>query len=362
MKKRRWYINSKLFSPLKLRDIEFRNRIFLSPMDMYCSEDGIPSDWHFVHYGTRAVGGAALLIQEATAVAPEGRISLGDLGIWSDKHADAFKHITSFVKAQGVVPGVQLAHAGRKASVTIPSFDDRPLTEQEGAWQTLGPSPVAFSASFLVPREMTPNELDEVVSQFATAAKRVLVAGYEVVEIHMAHGYLCHQFLSPLSNKRSDEYGGSFTNRVRLPLLVAEAVRKAWPENLPVFVRVSATDWVKGGWDLPQTIQFVRLLKDIGIDLIDCSTGGLVPDAKIPVGPGFQVPFAAAVRDEAKIPTAAVDCITESFQAEQIISTGMADAVLLGREMLRNPYWPFEASRKLRADLAWPSQYLRSKP
>jgi len=353
---------SKLFSPLKLRDIEFRNRIFLPPMDMFCGEDGIPSDWHFVHYGTRAVGGAALLIQEATAVAPEGRISLGDLGIWSDKHAEAFKRITAFVKAQGAVPGVQLAHAGRKASVTIPSLGDRPLTEQEGAWQTLGPSPVAFAPSFPVPREMTPKELDEVVSQFSTAAKRALAAGYEVVEVHMAHGYLLHQFLSPLSNKRSDEYGGSLANRARLPLRVAEAVRNTWPKNLPVFVRVSATDWVEGGWDLPQTIKFARLLKDIGIDLIDCSTGGLVSDAKIPAGPGFQTPFAAAVRNEAKIPTAAVGCITDPFQAEQIISTGMADAVLLGREMLRNPYWPLEAARKLKADLAWPSQYLRGKP
>ena len=353
---------SKLFSALKLRDIEFRNRIFLSPMDMYSSEDGIPSDWHFVHYGTRAVGGAALLIQEATAVAPEGRITLGDLGIWSDKHAEAFKRITAFVKAQGAVPGVQLAHAGRKASVTIAWLGgDRPLTEQEGAWQTLGASPVAFAPSCPVPREMTPEELDEVVSQFATAAKRALVAGYEVVEVHMAHGYLCHQFLSPLSNKRSDEYGGSLINRARLPLRVAEAVRNAWPENLPVFVRVSATDWVEGGWDLPQTIQFAHLLKNIGIDLIDCSTGGLVSDAKIPAGPGFQTPFSAAVRNEVKIPTAAVGCITEPFQAEQIVSTGIADAVLLGREMLRNPYWPLEAARELRADLAWPSQYLRGK-
>ena len=323
---------SKLFSPLKLRDIEFRNRIFLSPMDMFCGEDGIPSDWHFVHYGTRAVGGAALLIQEATAVAPEGRISLGDLGIWSDKHAEAFKRITAFVKAQGAVPGVQLAHAGRKASVTIPSLGDRPLTEQEGAWQILGPSPVAFAPSFPVPREMTPKELDEVVSQFATAAKRALAAGYEVVEVHMAHGYLLHQFLSPLSNKRSDEYGGSLANRARLPLRVAEAVRNTWPKNLPVFVRVSATDWVEGGWDLPQTIKFARLLKDIGIDLIDCSTGGLVSDAKIPAGPGFQTPFAAAVRNEAKIPTAAVGCITDPFQAEQIISTGMADAFYLAEK------------------------------
>jgi 2,4-dienoyl-CoA reductase-like NADH-dependent reductase (Old Yellow Enzyme family) len=354
---------SQLFSPFKIRNIEFRNRIFLSPMDMYCGQDGIPSDWHLVHYGARAVGGAALIIQEATAVAPEGRISLGDLGMWSDRHAEAFRRITAFVKAQGAVSGVQLAHAGRKASVTIPWVGgDRPLTEQEGAWPPSGPSPKAFAPSFAVPREMTAKDLDNVVSQFAQAARHALVAGYEVVEIHMAHGYLCHQFLSPLSNQRSDEYGGSFVNRTRLPLRVAEAVRKVWPEKLPVFVRVSATDWVEGGWDLPQTIQFVRLLKDVGIDLIDCSTGGLVSDAQIPAGPGFQTPFAAAVRHEAKIPVAAVGYITEPFQAEQIISTGIADAVLLGREMLRNPYWPLEAARALRADPAWPSQYLRGKP
>jgi 2,4-dienoyl-CoA reductase-like NADH-dependent reductase (Old Yellow Enzyme family) len=353
---------SKLFSPLQIRDIELRNRIFLPPMDMFCSENGMPSDWHFVHYGTRAVGGAALLIQEATAVSPEGRISLGDLGIWSDKQAEAFKRITAFIKEQGAVPGVQLAHAGRKASVTCPWAGDRPLTAGEGAWQPLGPSPLAFAPSYPVPRELNPDETDEIVSQFASAAKRALVAGYEVVEIHMAHGYLCHQFLSPLSNTRGDEFGGSFANRVRLPLRVAEAVRNVWPDHLPVFVRISATDWVEGGWDLQQSIQLAHLLKEIGIDLIDCSTGGLVPDAKIPVGPGFQTQFATAVRNEAKILTAAVGCITEPFQAEQIIRTGIADAVLLGREMLRNPYWPLEAARKLRVDVAWPSQYLRGKP
>lgn len=350
-----------LFSPLKLREVEFRNRIFLSPMDTYSGGNGMPSDWHFIHYGTRAIGGTALLIQEATAIAPEGRITLGDLGIWSDKHTEAFKRITAFIKAQGCVPGVQLAHAGRKASVAVPWLGDKPLNEHEGAWQTIGPSPVAFSPSFPVPREMTSKEIDEVVSQFAAAAKRASAAGFEVVEIHMAHGYLCHQFLSSLSNKRNDEYGGSFINRTRLPLRVAEAVRKAWPENLPVLVRVSATDWVEGGWDLPQTIQFVRLLKDIGIDMIDCSTGALVSDAKIPAGPGFQTPFAVVVRNEAKIPTAAVGYITEPFQAEQIVRTGIADAVLLGRELLRNPYWPLEAAKRLRADIVWPLQYLASK-
>jgi len=353
---------SLLFSPLKIRGIEFKNRIFLPPMDMFCSEGGFPSDWHFIHYGTRAMGGASLLIQEATAVSPQGRISPGCLGIWSDEHADAFKRITAFVKAQGAVAGVQLAHAGRKASVALPAFGDRPLTEQEGAWQIIGPSPIAFAPGYPVPKEMSPQDMEEVVGQFAAAAKRALSAGFDVVEVHMAHGYLCHQFLSPLSNQRSDEYGGSFENRARFPLRVAEVVRKAWPEDLPVFVRVSATDWVEGGWDLPQTVRLARMLKDIGVDLIDCSTGGLVSDARIPAGPGFQTPFAAAVRNEAGILTAAVGLITEPFQAEQIIRTSMADAVLVGRELLRNPYWPLYAAKALGVDMAWPAQYLRAKP
>ncbi len=353
---------SRLFSPFKLRGIEFKNRIFLPPMDMFCGEGGFPSDWHFVHYGARAVGGAALLIQEATAVSPEGRISRGDLGIWSDAHAESFRRITAFIKEQGAVPGVQLAHAGRKGSVALPHLGDRPLTKEEGAWQIVGPSPLAFAPGYPAPKELTPGELDGVAAEFAAAAKRALAAGFEVVEVHMAHGYLCHQFLSPLSNRRADEYGGSLENRARFPMMVARAVRCAWPDNLPVFVRVSATDWVEGGWDLPQTVELARMLKDTGIDLIDCSTGGLVPDARIPAGPGFQTPFAAAVRKEAGIPTAAVGLITEPFQAEQIVRTDIADAVLMGRELLRNPYWPLQAARELGIDLPWQSQYLRGKP
>ncbi len=355
-------MRSKLFSPLTLRDVVFKNRIFLSPMDQFSSQDGMPSDWHFVHYGSRAVGGAALLIVEATAVAPEGRISSGDLGIWSDAHADAFRRITEFVKKQGAVPGVQLAHAGRKASTAIPWTGEGPLTKEEGGWQTLAPSPLPFATSYPVPREMTRKDIDELVQQFASAAKRCLDAGFEVIEIHMAHGYLCHQFLSPLSNHRIDEYGGSLANRIKAPLRVAEAVRKSWPDNLPVFVRVSATDWVEGGWDLPQTIQFSRWLKEIGIDLIDCSSGGLLPDAVIPAGPGFQTSFATAVRNEANIATGAVGLITTPFQAEQIVATGLADAVLLGRELLRNPYWPLHAAQILKSDASWPIQYLRGKP
>lgn len=354
---------SRLFSPLKIRGVEFKNRIFMPPMDMFCADDGMFSDWHFVHYATRAVGGAALLIQEATAVSPEGRISPGDLGIWSDKHAKAFKRINDFVKGQGAVPGIQLAHAGRKASVAVPWKDgDRPLMEQEGAWETMGPSPVPFGPNFPAPREMSKHDIDEVVAQFAAAARRAAAAGYDIAEIHMAHGYLCHQFLSPLSNKRGDDYGGSFDNRIRMPLAVAQTVRDVWPDHLPVFVRVSATDWVEGGWDLQQTIAFARRLKAVGIDLIDCSTGGAVPDAKVPAGPGFQTPFATAVRNEVKMPTAAVGFITEPFQAEQIIASGYADAVLLGRELLRNPYWPLQAAKALKFDVPWPSPYLRGKP
>jgi 2,4-dienoyl-CoA reductase-like NADH-dependent reductase (Old Yellow Enzyme family) len=353
---------SLLFTPLKLRSLEFKNRIFMPPMDMFCSEGGFPSDWHFVHYGTRAMGGAALLIQEATAVAPEGRITPGCLGLWSDAHAESFKRMTAFIKEQGAVPGVQLAHAGRKASTALPRFGDRPLTKEEGAWQIIAPSALAFAPGYPAPKEMTPKEMEGVVAEFAAAAQRALAAGFEVVEVHMAHGYLCHQFLSPVSNKRTDEYGGSLENRTRFPLQVARAVRDIWPDNLPVFVRVSATDWVAGGWDLQQTVQLALMLKQMGIDLIDCSTGGLVSDAKIPAGPGFQVPFAAAVRKEANIPTAAVGLITSPYQAEQIVRTGIADAVLIGRELLRNPYWPLQAARELGFDIEWQAQYLRGKP
>jgi len=352
---------SVLFSPFRLREIEFKNRIFVSPMCQYSSQDGLPTDWHMVHLGSRAVGGSALVMVEATAISPEGRISPWDSGLWSVRHANAFQRITDFIKSQGAVPGIQLAHAGRKASVDVPWRGDRPLGEDEGGWQPIAPSPIPFSEGSPVPREMSGADMADVVSQFAAAAGRSLEAGFEVLEIHMAHGYLLHEFLSPLSNQRSDEYGGSFENRIRLPLMVAKAVRAFWPPRLPVFVRISCTDWVEGGWDLAQSIEFARNLKELGVDLIDCSSGALVPNAKIPAGPGFQVPFAESVRKGADIATGAVGFLTQPFQAEQIVATGQADAVLFAREMLRDPYWPLSAARALHADITWPEQYQRAK-
>jgi 2,4-dienoyl-CoA reductase-like NADH-dependent reductase (Old Yellow Enzyme family) len=351
----------KLFSGLTLRKLEFKNRIFVSPMCQYSCENGMATDWHLVHLGSRAVGGAALVMTEATAVSPEGRISPDDLGVWSDEHILPLKRITSFIKAQGAVPGIQLAHAGRKASTYAPWNGGKPVEKGSKAWQPIAPSPIPFADSYQTPLEMTQDKIDEVVSQFSTAVRRSVEAGFEVVEIHMAHGYLLHEFLSPLSNQRTDTYGGSFENRIRMPLQVAQAVRKQWPDDLPVFVRVSSTDWVEGGWDIAQTIKFAGKLRESGIDLIDCSSGGLVPYAVIPDGPGYQTPFAAAIRKEAGIPTGTVGLITEPFQAEQIIATGIADAVILGREELRDPYWPLHAARVLKADIPWPKQYVRAK-
>lgn len=350
---------SNLFSVFQLRDLTFKNRIFVSPMCQYSSLDGLPTDWHLVHLGSRAVGGAALLMVEATAVSPEGRISPGDSGIWSDEHARAFQPIAAFIKAQGAVPAIQLAHAGRKASTDAPWRGGKPIVG-EGSWQTIAPSAVPFG-NYPTPRAMTRQEIEETVAQFVSAAKRSLTAGFEVVEIHMAHGYLLHEFLSPLSNLRTDEFGGNLAGRVKLPLQVAEAVRRVWPAHLPVFVRISATDWVEGGWDLPQSIQLATWLKALGIDLIDCSSGGNVPGVKIPVGPNYQVPFATAIRKEAGIATGAVGLITEPLQAEQIITSHEADVVFLARAMLRDPYWPLHAAKELKADLAWPVQYERAK-
>jgi 2,4-dienoyl-CoA reductase-like NADH-dependent reductase (Old Yellow Enzyme family) len=352
---------SKLFSVLRLREVEFRNRIFVSPMCQYSSEDGMPNDWHFVHLGSRAIGGAALVMVEATAVSPEGRISPGDTGIWSDAHAEAFKRITAFIKSQGTVPGIQLAHAGRKASTDVPWRGGGFLREAEGGWQTLAPSPVPFREDETPPREMSPGDIEEVIAQFTDAARRSLAAGFEVVEIHMAHGYLLHEFLSPLSNQRSDEYGGSLEGRARFPLEVARAVRRAFPAGLPVFARISATDWVEGGWDLQQSIQLARWLKEAGVDLVDCSSGGVVPKVRIPAAPGYQTPFAASIRKEAGVATGAVGFITEPVQAEQIIAAGEADAVFLARAMLRDPYWALHAAKALQVDVAYPRQYERAK-
>lgn len=353
---------SKLFSRLKLRELEFKNRIFVSPMCQYSAQDGIANTWHLVHLGSRAVGGAGMVMVEAAAVVPEGRISPYDMGIWSDRHADALAPISRFIREQGAVPAIQLAHAGRKASTDAPWFSRGALAPENSGWQVLAPSAVPFSPGSPQPRELTMTELDGVVAAFVAAAKRSLAAGFEVVEIHMAHGYLLHEFLSPLSNRRNDNYGGSLENRARLPLRVARAVREVWPQNLPLFVRISATDWVEGGWDLEQSLRLCRWLKETGVDLIDCSSGGLTPDAKIPAGPGFQTPFASAIRQQTGIAVGAVGLITAAEQAEQIVTTGLADVVFLARELLRDPYWPLHAALKLGADVTWPVQYERAKP
>jgi 2,4-dienoyl-CoA reductase-like NADH-dependent reductase (Old Yellow Enzyme family) len=351
---------SKLFSVLRLRGLEFRNRVFVSPMCQYSSSEGLPNEWHMVHLGSRAVGGAALVCAEATAVSPEGRISPGDTGLWSDAHADAFRPIAAFIKSRGAAPAVQLAHAGRKASTDVPWRGGGPLTKAEGGWETLAPSALPFAQGHIVPREMSAADVDAVVAQFRDTAVRAHEAGFEVVELHMAHGYLLHEFLSPLSNRRTDEYGGSFENRVRFPLRVTEAVRDVWPERLPLFVRISATDWAEGGWDLEQSVEFSGRLRASGVDLVDCSSGGLVPGVKIPVGPGYQVQFAAAVRERAGIATGAVGMITEPQQAEEIIARGEADAVLLARAMLRDPYWTLHAAKALGVKADWPVQYGRA--
>ena len=350
-----------LFSPIKLRGLTIRNRIFVSPMCQYSARDGLANDWHMVHLGSRAVGGAGLVMVEATGVSAEGRISLGCTGLWSDAHAEALRPMAGFVRDQGAVAAIQLAHAGRKASTHVPWRGGGPLAPEEGAWQALAPSAVPFGPGFPAPHALTAAEIDTVVAQFADAARRALDAGFQVAEVHMAHGYLLHEFLSPLSNRREDEYGGTLENRMRLPLRVAETVRGLWPDDLPVFVRVSATDWVDGGWDLEQSIELSKRLKAMGIDFIDCSSGGLVPDAKIPAAPGFQVPFAAAIRREAGIATGAVGLITEPAQAERIVADGEADAVLMAREFLRDPYWPLHAAKTLGVDLEWPEQYQRAK-
>jgi len=352
---------ARLFTPLTLRGVTMRNRIFVSPMCQYSSRDGMPTDWHLVHLGSRAVGGAGLVIVEATAVSPEGRISPDDSGIWSDRHAEAFQPIARFIREQGAVPGIQLAHAGRKASTDLPWRGGAPLSPAERGWLPFAPSPLPFAPGHPVPRELAPDGLEQVEEQFRAAARRALIAGFQVAEIHMAHGYLLHEFLSPLSNHRTDQWGGSLENRLRFPLRVARSVRAIWPDELPLFVRISATDWVEGGWDLGQSIVLACRLREVGVDLVDCSAGFLTPDADIPFGPGYQTPFAAAVRREAGIATGAVGFITDPAQAEQIVATGQSDAVLLARQFLRDPYWPLHAARALGVDVPWPEQYERAK-
>ena len=353
---------SKLFSPIRLREVNIKNRIFMAPMCQYSADDGMPNEWHRTHYGARAAGGVGLVMVEATAVCPEGRITPYDLGLWSAQQAEAFLPITAFIKEQGATPAIQIAHAGRKAGCAQPWKGGKSISSQEGGWQPLAPSALAFSADSNMPKEMSQADIDKVVSQFADATKRALTAGFEVVEIHMAHGYLLHEFLSPLTNRRSDAYGGSFENRARLHLQVAQAVRELWPSDKPVMVRISATDWVEGGWDLAGSIELVKQLKSIGIDHVDVSTGGLVPDAVMPVAPGFQTPFAASLRKETGMSVSTVGLITDAKQAEAILAEGQADAVSIGRELLRNPYWPLQAASILGEDVTWPLQYQRAKP
>jgi 2,4-dienoyl-CoA reductase-like NADH-dependent reductase (Old Yellow Enzyme family) len=353
---------SSLFAPLKIRDITFRNRIAVSPMCEYSSYDGFANDWHLVHLGSRAVGGAGLVIAEATAVEARGRITPGDLGIWKDEHIERLARIAAFVKQQGAAPGIQIAHAGRKGSCHVPWDGGDPILEHAGGWQTVAPSPVPFRKTDSVPSELDTNDIHAIVGAFATAAGRALAAGFEIVEIHSAHGYLLHEFLSPLSNLRTDEYGGPFENRIRLLLEVTDAVRAVWPERLPLFVRISATDWKEGGWTIDDSVMLATRLRSKGVDLIDCSSGGLAVDAKVPAVPAYQTPFAERIRREADILTGAVGLITEPLQADGIIRSGQADMILLAREFLRDPYWPLHASRVLGVATEPPVQYSRAFP
>ncbi|TCZ75001.1 NADH:flavin oxidoreductase/NADH oxidase [Flaviaesturariibacter aridisoli] len=351
---------SLLFEPIVFRGLRLPNRIVVSPMCQYSSVDGFANDWHLVHLGSRAVGGAGLIICEATAVSPEGRISPDDLGIWSDAHIEGLKRITSFLETQGSVPGIQLAHAGRKASTSAPWKGGTAVSE--GGWTVVAPSAKAFRDDYPQPVALDAAGIRKVIGDFTAATQRARAAGYKVVEIHAAHGYLLHQFLSPLSNEREDEYGGSFDNRVRLLLEVTDAVRAAWPSDLPVFVRMSATDWTEGGWTPEDSVALARLLSELGVDLIDCSSGGNVPKAHIPVGPLYQVPFAEQIRRESGIRTGAVGMINSAAEAEGILQAGQADLVLIARQLLRDPYFPLHAAQELGDDLPWPLPYERAKP
>ncbi len=351
---------NRLFQPLTLRGLTLPNRIAASPMCQYQAVAGVAQDWHLVHYGGLAQGGAGLVLTEATAVVPEGRISPDDLGLWNDAQAEALGRVVRFITSQGAVPGVQLAHAGRKASNPAPWKGSGSLPPAAGGWVPVAPTALPFDAGWTVPTALDAAGLAGVVQAFVDASRRALAAGFQVAEIHAAHGYLLHQFLSPLTNRREDAYGGSFENRTRLLREVVAAVRDGWPERLPVFVRLSATDWVEGGWDLEQSVELAKALSDLGVDLVDCSSGGLVPRAEIPLGPGYQVPFAARLRAEGGLPTGAVGLITDPQQAEDILAQGSSDLVLLGRELLRNPRWPLAAAQALRAEIPWPASYARA--
>lgn len=353
---------SKLLSPLTIKDITFRNRIAISPMCQYSAVDGFANDWHLVHYGSRAIGGAGLIIQEATGVSPEGRISPGDLGIYKQEHIEKLKQITSFIHEYGAVAGIQLAHAGRKAGCAKPWDGGKQLKVNEGGWQTISASALAYNPEDNAPEELDLNGINKVIDDFKIAAQRSLQAGYKVVEIHAAHGYLIHQFLSPLSNHRTDNYGGSFENRIRLLLEIVKAVQSEWPENLPLFVRISATDWAEGGWNVDEAVQLSHILKQNGVDLIDCSSGGMVPYQKIVPGPGYQVALAEQIKKETGILSGAVGLITDALQAEEILEKDQADFILIARASLRDPYFALHAAHELGDDIEWPLQYMRAKP
>ena len=350
-----------LFDPISLGSLTLKNRVVVSPMCQYSSVDGFANDWHFVHLGSRAVGGAALVFTEANAVTADGRISPDDLGIWKDEHVEELGRIVRFVHAAGAAAGTQIAHAGRKGSTRRPWLGGGRIDPPEG-WKPAGPTIEPFSDAYPVPRALTVDEIAGIVRSFADAARRALDAGFDVVEIHAAHGYLVHEFLSPLSNRRTDGYGGTFDNRLRFCLEIVDAVRRVWPESRPLFVRISCTDWTEGGWDIEQAVELCRRLKSHGVNLVDCSSGGNVATATIPMGPGYQVPFAERIRRDAGISTGAVGLITTSSQADEIVREGRADCVFLARELLRDPYWPLRAARELGHLAAWPPQYLRAAP
>lgn len=352
---------SLLFSPYTIKSVSFRNRIVVSPMCQYSSIDGFANNWHLVHLGSRAVGGAGLIIQEATAVLPEGRISYADMGIWKDEHIEKLREINAFIHENGAVAGIQLAHAGRKASAETAWNGGRQIKEGENSWLPLAPSAIPFHEKDVIPKELSKVEIGVIIEAFKTAAKRSLEAGFKVLEIHAAHGYLIHEFYSPLSNKRTDEYGGSFENRIRFLLEIIEAVHQVWPGNLPLLVRISATDWVEEGWTIEDSVALAKILKTKGVDLIDTSSAANIPKAPIPVGPDYQVPLAAQIRKEAAIATGAVGLITDAQQAETILQNGEADLIFIARELLRNPYFPLQAAKELGDEITWPKQYERSK-
>jgi 2,4-dienoyl-CoA reductase-like NADH-dependent reductase (Old Yellow Enzyme family) len=355
-------VNSRLFDELKIRGVTFPHRIAVSPMCQYSCDDGFATDWHLVHLGSRAVGGAALVFTEATAVTAEGRISPQDLGIWKDAHIEPLARAARFISSQGSVAGIQLAHAGRKAGTAAPWDGGQTVPHSQGGWTPVGPSPIPFSEKHETPRQLSAEEICAIAHAFAEAARRSLDAGFEVVEIHAAHGYLIQEFLSPLSNQRTDRYGGSFDNRIRILCEIAAEIRKVWPERLPLFVRISTTDWHDAGWTPDESVELARRLKAFAVDLVDCSSGGNVVNPHIPFGAGYQVAIAERIRRESGMPVAAVGSITSPQQAEHIIVTGQADMVFLARELLRDPYFPLRAARELEHPLPWPKQYLRSAP